>query len=111
MLNAECSMIHHSAFSIQHSAFTPPVGVRQKEKGQPSWLPFRLIALSLRLRNRHIRSLKALGTLRHFELDGCALVQSAEALTLNRRKVHKHVFATFRRDEAEALGFIEPLNG
>jgi hypothetical protein len=54
---------------------------------------------------------RALLALDDVELDPLALGQSLEPLTLNRRVVDEAVLlAAFGRDEAEALGVIEPLD-
>src|ERR1700682_61375 len=55
--------------------------------------------------------LQPLGTLDHFELDLLPLREGAEALGLDGGVVAENVFtAAVLRDEAEALGVVEPLH-
>jgi hypothetical protein len=59
----------------------------------------------------HVRGLKALGALDHFELDCRALLEVAIAVALNGGIVDKNVFTFIALDEAVPLGGIEPLYG
>src|SRR5262245_8364981 len=58
-----------------------------------------------------VRRLVALGSLDDVELDTVTLGQAAESLGLNRREMNEHVLAVLLRDEAKALGVVEPLHG
>ena len=53
--------------------------------------------------------LPALGALGHVELDGLTFLQALETACLDRREVHKNVFASLPADEAVALSVIKPL--
>src|SRR5690606_2652588 len=54
----------------------------------------------------------ALGALLHFVADPLAFLQAAEALGIDRGEMHENVCAAvLGRDEAEALGVVEPLHG
>jgi len=57
----------------------------------------------------YVLSLPAFGALRHIELHRLALLQALEASRLDRREMHKNVFATLPANEAVAFGVIEPL--
>src|ERR1041385_5452970 len=46
----------------------------------------------------------------HFELHHLPLGERLEAVHLNRREMHEHIFATVLFNEAVALGVIEPLH-
>src|SRR5689334_15410271 len=62
-------------------------------------------------RHFHARSLGALRALGDFELHALAFLQAAEALGVDGREMDEHVLpAVFRRDEAKALGVVEPLD-
>src|ERR1700731_2248318 len=62
-----------------------------------------------RLERANVVSLPAFGPLGDVELHCLALLQALEAARLDRREVHKNVFATLTADEAVASGVIEPL--
>jgi len=70
-------------------------------------IAFRKDALSERL---YVFSLPALGALRDIELHGLTLLQALEAACLDRREVHKNIFATLAADETIALRVVEPLH-
>src|SRR3954465_4745687 len=56
--------------------------------------------------------LLALGSLGHFEADLLTFLQCLEPRHVDRGKMREQVFtAAVRRDEAEALRIVEPLNG
>ena len=59
------------------------------------------------------RGLRALLALLHFELDALAFGQALEArAALDLAEVSEQILAAaFRRDEAEALAIVEPLDG
>jgi hypothetical protein len=61
------------------------------------------------LERLHVLSLPALRTLGHVELHRLALLQALEAARLDRREVHKNIFAILAADKAVALGVIKPL--
>ena len=67
-------------------------------------------AFSLRS-DSDVRRLQTFRSTGYFELDGSALRKSAEAVALNRGKVHEDIFSTVSCDETEALRFVEPLHG
>jgi hypothetical protein len=46
----------------------------------------------------------------HFELHDLTLGERLEAVHLNRREMHEHVFAALLLNEAIAFGIIEPLH-
>jgi hypothetical protein len=54
--------------------------------------------------------LPALGALGHVELHRLALLKALETSRLDRREMHKNVFATLTADEAVAFGVVEPLH-
>jgi hypothetical protein len=64
----------------------------------------------------NVLSLQALRAFDHVELHGLALLQASESARLNRREMHKNIFAGLTADEAVAFGVVEPrsekrLNG
>ena len=61
------------------------------------------------LQRLNVFSLPALGPLGDVELHGLALLQALETARLDRREVHKNIFAILTADEAVAFGVIEPL--
>src|SRR6476661_8631938 len=106
-----------------------PVGIRwfiekilyvegRKRKDHPSGVVLQIIPYLERLAARRLRSdladvlsRRALLALHDVELDTVALGEALESGSLNRRVVHEEVLAAIlRRDEAEALGVIEPLH-
>src|SRR5215831_288390 len=54
--------------------------------------------------------LKALGALEQVKLHGLALVKSAIAVLLDRRKMHEHIFPCRALDKSISLRSIEPLH-
>ena len=58
----------------------------------------------------NVLSRKALGAFGDIEINGRAFGQRLEALALNGGVMHKDVWPTLLRDEAEALGVVEPLD-
>src|SRR6185312_6630837 len=58
----------------------------------------------------HFLGLQALRALGDHEGDTLAFLQRLEAVALDRAEMHEQVFTAFRRDEAEALGIVEPLD-
>jgi hypothetical protein len=61
------------------------------------------------LQRTDVLSLPALWPLGHIELNTLAFLQAAEAACLNRREVHKYIFATLTADKAVAFGVVKPL--
>ena len=61
------------------------------------------------LEGADVISLPALRPLGDVKLHRLALLQALESARLDRREVHKNVFATLTADEAVAFGVIEPL--
>src|SRR6266581_3129283 len=57
-----------------------------------------------------VRGVEPFVPLLHFELHHLTLGERLEAVHLNRREVHEHVFAAFLLNEAVPLGVIEPLH-
>src|SRR5262245_29814586 len=58
----------------------------------------------------HVGRLLALGAGHQVELHALALAERAKAARANGREVDEHILAGVRRDEAEALGVVEPLD-
>src|SRR5215472_644 len=54
--------------------------------------------------------LKALGALEQVKLHGLALIQSAVAVLLDRRKMHEHIFPCRALDKSISFRPIEPLH-
>ena len=61
------------------------------------------------LQRTDVLSLPALWPLGHIELYTLALLQAAKASCLDRREVHKYIFATLTADKAVAFGVVKPL--
>src|SRR5262249_48819568 len=57
-----------------------------------------------------VGGVEPLVALLHFELHHLTLGQGLEAVHLNRREMHEHVFAAFLLNEAVPLCVIEPLH-
>jgi hypothetical protein len=57
----------------------------------------------------YVLSLPAFGALRHVELNRLTLLKALEPPRLDRRKMHKNVFAILTANEAVAFGVVEPL--
>src|ERR1700757_1896862 len=62
-----------------------------------------------RLQRLDVLCLPALRSLGHFELHGLTLLKASETASLDRREVHKNVFAILAADKAIAFGVVEPL--
>src|SRR5215208_125247 len=66
----------------------------------------------LRAENAHVCGLGALVALLRLELDLRALIEGLEARAFDRAEMDEEVLASLvRRDEAEALVRVEPLDG
>ena len=65
--------------------------------------------MSVGLQRLDVFSLPAFGPLGDVKLHRLALLQALEAARLDRREVHKNIFAILTADEAVAFGVIEPL--
>src|SRR6267143_5262855 len=63
-----------------------------------------------RLDAHDVRGVEPLVPLLHFELHHLTFGERLEAVHLNRREMHEHVFATFLLNEAVSFGVIEPLH-
>ena len=61
------------------------------------------------LERADVVSLPAFRPLGHVKLHCLALLQALETARLDRREVHKNVFATLTADEAVPFGVIKPL--
>src|SRR5713101_10026978 len=61
------------------------------------------------LQRTDVLSLPALWPLGHIELHALTLLQAAKASCLDRREVHKYIFATLPADKAVAFGVVKPL--
>src|SRR3954467_602391 len=72
---------------------------------------FSIDCLWQRLRHLHFFSLHAFLALRGDEAYLLTLGQRLEARALDRTEMYEDVRAAFRRDEAEALRIVEPLDG
>src|SRR5262245_1057268 len=87
-----------------------PARAAQKEKGpggrQGLWVR-NVRSLDL----HHVGSAGALRAVDHLEANPVALCQGPEALGADLGVVDEHVRPTLARQEAEALGLIEPLDG
>ena len=57
----------------------------------------------------NVLSLPALGPLGHIELHGLTLLQALEAAGLDRREMHKNIFAALPGDKPKAFGVVKPL--
>src|SRR6188472_4133139 len=63
------------------------------------------------VRRADVRCLRTLRAGADVERDALAFLQRLEAPFLDRREMREKILATvFRRDEAETLGFVEPLH-
>src|ERR1039458_5169950 len=58
----------------------------------------------------NVLSLQALRAFDHVELHGLALLQASESARLNRREMHKNIFAGLSSELAVAFGVVEPLH-
>jgi hypothetical protein len=67
-------------------------------------------SVPLGLKNLYVLGLETLGTLHDVELHCLAFLQAAEAIRLNGRKMHEHVFAILPADEAVSFGVVKPLH-
>src|SRR5580658_5147937 len=76
------------------------------KRRSPKTSPFTRSACLQRL---NVFSLPALGALGHVKLHRLTLLQALEAARLDRREVHKNVFAILTADKAIALGVVKPL--
>ena len=63
------------------------------------------------LNRYYVLGLGAFLSIGHRELDLLAVGQGFETITLYGTEVNENVGAAFALDKAEALGFVEPLNG
>src|SRR5438105_15686997 len=61
------------------------------------------------LERANVISLPAFGPLGDIKLHCLALLQALEAARLDRREVHKNIFATLPADKAVAFGVVKPL--
>ena len=80
----------------------------KKKRAAEAALPTRTFR-TLKLDGRHVLCLPALGSFDDVELDRLSFFQAAEAVRLNRRKMHEDIFTVLAADEPEALSVIEPL--
>ena len=62
------------------------------------------------LQTNHVGRLRALLAINDVELDFVVLVKGLVAVHLDRAKMDENVLALFGRDEAEALGAVEPFH-
>src|SRR5215213_5527013 len=81
-----------------------------QRKRAGSLLPVRDCAGCRELRDRDVRGLQAFRATHDLELDCGALGEGAETATLDGREMDEHVVTILARDEAEALGVVEPLH-
>ena len=58
----------------------------------------------------YIERVESLWTLLALKIDRVSLVQGLETTLLNRREMHKNIFASRALDEAIPFGAIEPLH-
>ena len=80
---------------------------RRRHKNARSRLP--VTGILSHLDSLDVLCLPALGAFGHVELHGLAFLQAAEAAGLDRREMHKYVFAILAADKAIALGVVKPL--
>jgi hypothetical protein len=59
----------------------------------------------------HVGRLQSLGALHNVKLDALSLFQIPEAIALDRREMHKDIFAFLPGYEPKALASVEPLDG
>src|SRR2546422_10904338 len=82
--------------------------IYQKQTGPAVTGPVHQMRVSSDLAD--VLRLQPLRTLSHVELDVVALGEAAEALCLDRREVHEHVWTRLLRDKAKALRVVKPLH-
>ena len=58
----------------------------------------------------YVERVQALGTLLALKIDRISLVQGLETALLNRRKMHKNIFASRTLNEAIPFGAIKPFH-
>src|SRR5262249_17537056 len=80
-------------------------GVLRRRPVGTKWYP------KLRSDATDVRGLQTLRSAGHVELEGLALGQRLEALTLDRGEVHEHVLTAVLGDETETLRLVNPLQG
>ena len=79
----------------------------QKKRRYPLEIAFFQVHSLERL---NILSLPSFGTLGHIELDSLAFLKALETAGLDRREMHKNIFAILTADKAVTLGIIKPLH-
>jgi hypothetical protein len=62
------------------------------------------------LQRANVLSLPTLRSLCDFEFHALAFLKTAKSAGLDRREVHKNIFAALPADEAIALGVVKPLD-
>src|SRR5438552_16673937 len=70
---------------------------------------FQTRAFEAALQRFNVLSLPAFWPFCYFELHSLAFLQALEAARLDRREVHKNIFATLPADKAVAFGVVKPL--
>jgi hypothetical protein len=80
---------------------------RKAKRRSPGTSPFSRFAT---LERPHVFRLPAFGALGHVEFDRLALLKALETACLDRREVHKNIFAVLTANEAVAFGVVEPLH-
>jgi hypothetical protein len=91
------------------------LNARDRIKPQPAiyfnYLWPTLVALcALLLIAHYVEGVQALGTLLALKIDRIPLIQDLEATLLNRREMHKYVFASGTLNETVSFSAIEPLH-
>ena len=71
--------------------------------------PAEIAHFKVRLERLNVLCLPALRSLGHFELHSLTLLKASETASLDRREVHKNVFAILAADKAIAFSVVEPL--
>ena len=85
------------------------ISLKAKEKGGLEDRP-KSDTLFLVSGDPDVLSLPALGSLDHVELDSLSFLKRTEAVGLNRRMMHKHIFAVGAADKSEALCVVKPFH-
>ena len=72
--------------------------------------PTQIALCALLLIAHYVKRVQPLGTLLALEIDRIPLIQGLETTLLNRREMHKYVFASGTLDETVSFGAIEPFH-
>src|SRR5690242_19135452 len=84
---------------------------RRKQKGRGASTAAQFRTRRLGSGRRHVLGLQAFLALHDSETDLLPFLQRTETGAADRTKMHEHIRSVLTADEAEALAFVEPLNG